>query len=146
MMTLKKTAEALREDLLAVARLEGGEGRERAVRILDGLVPARLTAFVAEVAEEVSRVLPTGRVEVRLSGSDVEVVYMDEPALLPTVDEEESSARITVRLGGSLKEAVETAAIDEGVSVNAFVVGALMTATHRHGRRHDRRIRGYGRA
>ena len=145
-MTVQEMAEALREDLMAVAHFPDAEGRERAVRILDGLVPARLTAFVAEVAEEISRVLPGGRVEMRLAGSDLEAVYVEDATPLPPPDEGDSSARITVRLSGSLKEAVEEAAVDEAVSVNAFVVGALLAATHRRGRRAGRRIRGYGRA
>ncbi len=144
-MTLKQTAENLREDLLAVARIEEPAARERAVRILDGLVPARLTAFVAEVAEEVSRVLPGGRVEMRLSGDELEAVYVDEVAL-PPPDGDDNSARITVRLGAALKEAVDEAAVAEGLSVNAYVVGALLSATHRQGRARGRRLRGYGRA
>jgi hypothetical protein len=145
-MTVKRTAENLREDLMAVARIEEPAARERAVRILDGLVPARLTAFVAEVAEEVSRVLPAGRVEMRLSGDDLEAVYVDEEVVPSPHEGDDSSARITLRLSTALKEAVDEAAAAEGVSVNAYVVGALLNATHRHGRGRGRRVRGYGRA
>jgi len=145
-MTTQTAADALREDLLAVARFDDAEARDRAARLLDALVPARLTRLLAEMAEEVSRVLPAGRIEMRLAGSEVEAVYVEDPAPPPPPDDEDNAARITVRLGSSLKEAVEKASMDEGVSVNAFVVGALTAATHRHGRRRGRRLRGWGRA
>jgi hypothetical protein len=85
---------------------------------------------MTEAAGELTHQLPGGHVEVRLAGSDVELVYVgdSEPAL-PTDDS--LDARITLRLAGSLKNRIEGAAADEGISVNAWIVRALSKNVHR---------------
>jgi predicted HicB family RNase H-like nuclease len=82
---------------------------------------------LGDVALEVSAQLPTGHVEVRLSGQDPALVYIAEEEAEPAAAAEDDgmTARISLRLPESLKQRIEAAAARENVSVNSWLVRAL---------------------
>ena len=98
------------------------------------------------MAADVTAELPEGRLEVRVSGDDVDLVYVPDEHGSPTEAEGDLSARITLRLGEGLKSRVEDGASRQGLSVNAYIVRALERGTSQRpqGSRGGTRIRGYG--
>ena len=69
------------------------------------------------------------------------------PAAAPTGESDEQSARISLRLGESLKARLESSAAADGVSVNTFIVRTLERGTSNNrarGARAGNRLRGYG--
>ena len=88
----------------------------------------RLLDALGEIAVELSAQLPEGHVEVRMTGQDPNLVFVEgaEAAAPPSAPaDDEASARITLRLPEGLKAGVEAAANRDGVSVNAWIVRAL---------------------
>ena len=149
-MNLTIAIDALRNELLAVGEL--GDERVAAVAqrladTLQGSLRLRFQDVLAQAALELSEKLPSGHVEVRLAGQEPEFVFVeDEDAAAPSSGED-MSARITLRLPESLKASVETAAAQEGVSVNTWLVRALARAADTRRRPTvGRRISGYGRS
>jgi hypothetical protein len=144
--------EALRSDVAAVGELGDdavADAAERVAAVLTRSVPVRLLEVLSEVAADVSAELPDGRVEVRLAGDDVDLVYVAEELQRPQGGDADAelSARITLRLSESLKTHVEADAARDGLSVNAFIVRALERGTARRtttSTRGGTRIRGYG--
>jgi HicB family len=101
---------------------------ERLGRTLESSLQLRLFDTLGQAALEVSEQLPSGHVEVRLAGRDVQLVFVaDEPGPDPTPPptEESGNARLTLRMPESLKARVETAAGREGISTNAWLVRAI---------------------
>ena len=142
--------EALRDDLARVAAV-GDESTARAAELLvvalESSLGRRLQEAMAEAALELSAQLERGRVEVRVAGEDLELVYVSDEAPAPAeAPDEEFSARITLRLPESLKSRLEAAAAAGGVSVNTWLVQTVnrvleprpSTVTSRH------RLTGYG--
>jgi hypothetical protein len=123
---------ALREDLARVAAL-GDESTARAADLLaialESSVGRRLQEALAEAARDLSAQLEHGRIEVRVAGSDPELVYVDEPpaesAAPAEAIDESLSARITLRLSERLKSRLEGAAATAGMSLNAWLVQTL---------------------
>jgi hypothetical protein len=147
-MQLARFVEALREDLAAVAELGDEETAEAARRIavsIQGSLAMRLLDALGEAAVELNAQLSDGRVEVRLVGQDPEFVYVHEeqPASAPVGGDEAYSARITLRLPEGLKRSVESAAEQEGTSVNTWLVRALSRAVHGPSRRSGNRLTGF---
>ncbi len=132
-MQTARFVEALRADLEAIAAI-GDERTADAVRRLSHALTAsaglRLLDALGEAALELTAQLPSGRVEVRLGGGqEAELVYVEEERQRPApADEENSAARITLRLPERLKASVERAAAAEGVSVNTWLVRAIARA------------------
>jgi HicB family len=128
-MQLQRFIDALRADLNAVAELGDDATAEAAGRLtltLQASVGLRLLDALSEAALELNEKLPTGHVEVRLTGQDPTLVYVsDEPEAQAAGGDEAYTARITLRLPEALKTSVEEAAAREGVSVNTFIVRAL---------------------
>lgn len=126
-MKLSFMVEQLRSDLLRLGAL-GDEATaaaaERMAQALEGSLSIRLIGFLGEAAMDLSAQLPEGQVEVRLAGSDPELVYVSGPETGGEVDTD-LSARLTLRLPESLKARVEAAARREGVSTNTWVIRAL---------------------
>ena len=135
--------EAVRADLESAAAVGGQTLVEAAGRLsaaLDASMRLALLDALSEAAMELSRQLASGRIEVRLAGRDVELTYVaDAPA--PPAAEEDSSARITLRLPERLKADAEAAAARDGVSTNAWLVRAVTAAVGQ--RRVGNRLRGY---
>lgn len=140
---------ALERDLAAVASVgddQVAEAAERLTQALRGSAGMRLLETLGEAALEISAQLPEGHVEVRLAGSDPELVFVGgEPAETPAVAAEEGTARITLRLPENLKRELEAAAAREGVSLNTWLVRALARSTAPPPRRSGNRLTGYGR-
>jgi len=127
-MNITAILEALRSDVEAAAGDSEGATAQAVVRLgrlLQASVRVELLDAMSEAAAELSDQLPSGRVEVRVAGSDVTLTFVrdqDEPA---DTDPEEGSARITLRLPESLKAAAESAAARERLSTNAWLVRAV---------------------
>jgi hypothetical protein len=143
--------EALQSDLRELAQL-GGDELVQAAHRLEGAVKQsatlRLIDALTQVALEVSSQLPNGHLDVRLSGQDPELVYVEEEGEEPKAQAAEDglTARITLRLPDSLKTTLERAAEMEGVSVNTWLVRALQRSVSSGGGRAVRsgkRITGY---
>ena len=129
-MQLQRFIDALRADLNAVAELGDEQTAEAANRLtltLQASVGLRLLDALSEAALELNEKLPSGHVEVRLTGQDPSLVYVSDEPEAPTTaaGDEAYTARITLRLPEALKTSVEEAAAREGVSVNTFIVRAL---------------------
>jgi predicted HicB family RNase H-like nuclease len=134
-MKLSQFVDALRSDLTAVAAVGDDATAEAAQKLavaLEGSVGLRLVDAFASAALELTAQLPSGRVEVRLAGRDPELVFIaDEEAPVTEgfePEEDGETARITLRLPVPLKDRVESAAAQEGVSVNAWLVRKLRQA------------------
>jgi HicB family len=143
----------LEADLTAVAAVGDeatAKAAERLIQALRSSAGLRLLEALGDVALEISAQLPSGHVEVRLSGQDPALVYVgEEPAVeqAPQADEDGETARITLRLPETLKQRIEEAAGREGVSVNSWLVRALARsfATTTTVRRSSNRLTGYAR-
>jgi hypothetical protein len=96
----------------------------QAIRASAGM---RLLDALGDGALELSAQLPSGHVEVRLTGQDPQLVFVEEEQAAPAVPaaDDAASARITLRLPEALKASVEVAAGREGVSVNTWITRAL---------------------
>ncbi|WDZ84419.1 toxin-antitoxin system HicB family antitoxin [Micromonospora cathayae] len=139
-MNLTSYVQQLRDDLLSAAELGGDETRALAERLTGPLESAFRLALLdalAVAAEEISRELTPGAVELRLRGREPEFVVTppataplppDGPSVPPPDAEEGSTARINFRLPEQLKSRIEQAAGREGVSVNAWLVRTTTAA------------------
>lgn len=148
-MELTTTAATLRQDLMNLAQIGDPSLAEATGRIwtaYDSLLHSRLLELAGQWAVEASRELPSGHLEVRLSGAAVSLAYVpDEP--VEVSHSAEDAARMTVRLPPALKQQVDDAAEREGTSVNAWVVSALATALGgRRAQRSGRSLSGYGKS
>jgi hypothetical protein len=143
--------QALREDLARIAAV-GDESTARAAGLLavalDAAVRQRLIEALGEAALELSAQLDDGRVDVRYAGADPELVFVREEAEEPQASADDAlTARITLRLPDSLKQRIEDAATREMVSVNTWIVQALVRNAGAPSRRSSgRRLTGYGRS
>ena len=146
-MDLSSYVETLRHELTVAARAAGPDAEELADRLTAPLEAATrlvLQEAVSDAAEEISRELAPGSVDVRLRGRDLGFVVtptpqdrttsMPIPPVGPRSPEstrdsaDGGTARLTVRLMDQLKAEVEAAADREGLSVNAFLVRMLAAA------------------
>ena len=142
-METTRFVDAVRADLESAAAVGGQTLVEAAGRLsaaLDASMRLALLDALSEAAMELSKQLATGRIEVRLAGRDVELTYVADAPTPPTA-EEDSSARITLRLPERLKADAEAAAARDGVSTNAWLVRAVTAAVGQ--RRVGNRLRGY---
>ena len=131
-MNITIVIDSLKDDLAATAEIGDERVATVARRLTDTLgasLRLRLQDVLAQAALEISAKLPSGHVEVRLAGQEPELVYVEEAAEERGAAAEELSARISLRLPESLKTTIEAAASREGVSVNTWIVRAIMRAT-----------------
>jgi len=157
-MDLTPHLEVLRADVAAAAAV-GGPEAARAAELLCGAVePALrllLVDLLSDAAAELMPQLGGTPVEVRMRGREPELVVAAPLTTLPPEAplEDEGTARLTLRLPEGLKARAETAAANEAVSVNAWLVRVISWAVE-HGPRGwpgaagpgPRRLSGYGRA
>lgn len=143
-MEMARFLAGLESDLAAVAAVgddETAAAAERLIQAIRGSAGLRLLDVLGEAALEVSGQLPSGHVEVRLSGQDPAFVFVGEAeAELEPAADDGLSARITLRLPETLKASVEAGAAREGISVNSWLVRALSRSvvtprSHRSGNR-----------
>jgi hypothetical protein len=151
-MDLMPYVENLRRELAVAAEAGGPDARALAERLTGTLESAaRLTLLEAlsAAADEITRDLAPGSVDVRLRGGDPAFVVTPpqpgpslgsaaggaeaareavSPPAGPPSSEEGGTARMTLRLPEHLKVRVEEAAGRQGISVNAWLVRAVSAA------------------
>ena len=151
-MQIDGFVQLVREDLDRIAAVGGDEAMVRAAELLGfALEPALARRFqeaLTEAALDLSGQLPEGTVEVRIVGSDPELVYVTTPAAPPEPQTDEAfDARITLRLSDRLKSLLDDAATAAGVSVNTWLVQTLTRSLEpRPAATGARRLTGFGRA
>ena len=154
-MDLTPYVEGLRRDLLTAAAAGTDETRRTAELLTAALDPAIrlaiLDALSAAMAD-VTAALPGVTAELRMHGREpriaVDTVEPEPAAPPPATEEADGTARVTLRLPESVKARTEDAATREGVSVNSWLVRAVVQALDapRAGSvRVGRRITGYAR-
>lgn len=157
-MDLTPFVEGLRRDLLTAAAAGTDDTRRTADLLAAALEPAtRLTILDALTAAtaDVTEALPGVTVEVRMHGREPRIVVSavepepePGPAEAPApADDATGTARITLRLPESVKSRAEEAAGRDGVSVNSWLVRAVLAALEprRRGSSRPGRITGYAR-
>jgi hypothetical protein len=145
-MNLATHVENLREQLVAAAEMGGTESRDVVDRLSAGLEAATrlvLLEAISAAADEITRELAPGSVEVRLRGSDpdfvvslpwdavgeVEADGIRTPlGVIPGSGEEGGTSRLNLRLPEVLKLRIEEAARREGLSLNTWLVRAAAAA------------------
>lgn len=147
-MDLGVYVDNLRRELSVAAEVGGEDARALAERLTTPLESAiRLTLLdaLSSAADEITRDLAPGSVDLRLRGGDPEFVVtapptdqafeeaergQSAPAEVRPVPEADEGAmsRINVRMPERLKARVEEAAAREGLSVNAWLVRAAAAA------------------
>lgn len=146
-MDITPYVENLRRDLLAAAESAGEEARQTAERLGYALDPsARLALMeaISQAASEITAAMPSGSVDVRLDGRDLDFVVQAPQASAPTPPlpppppapptpgeaVEEGMARITLRIPDSVKTKAEDAAAAAGQSLNTWLVNLVRSATN----------------
>jgi hypothetical protein len=152
-MDLSSYVGNLGREFATLAEAGGEEARalvERLTGALESAIRMTLLDALSAAANEITRDLAPGSVELRLRGREPNFVVTvpvaeplrgaadDEPATAdsapdagPSMGEDGPTARINVRLPEQLKAAVEEAAGREGRSVNAWLVRAASAALQR---------------
>ncbi|MGI5157813.1 toxin-antitoxin system HicB family antitoxin [Microbispora sp. CA-102843] len=150
-MDLMPYVENLRRELAVAAEAGGPDARalaERLTRALESAARLTLLEALSAAADEITRDLAPGSVDVRLRGGDpafvvtppqpvpssegavggTEAAPPTTPPAGPPFGEEGATARMTLRLPEHLKLRVEEAAGRQGISVNAWLVRAVSAA------------------
>jgi hypothetical protein len=155
-MDLTPYAERLRDELAVAAEAAGPDARALAERLaapLDSSVRLMLLEALSAAADEITRELAPGSVEVRLRGGEPDFVVTPAPAddtvepspaerpPAPADVDDGATARINLRLPEQLKAGVEQAAGREGLSVNAWLVRVVGAAVARDDRPRQRGVR-----
>ncbi|UQU61416.1 DUF1778 domain-containing protein [Couchioplanes caeruleus] len=146
-MDLTTYVARLREELASAAELGGAEARALAERLtapMESAFRLALLDALSTAADEITRDLAPGSVEVRLRAGDPAFVVNPPPAEAPAPEvmpygampasppppdgEEGGVSRINFRLSEQLKARIEQAAARDGLSVNAWLVRAASAA------------------
>ncbi|MGC4790749.1 ribbon-helix-helix domain-containing protein [Micromonospora sp. DT178] len=149
-----------------LAEAGGDEARALAERLagsLESAIRMTLLEVLSAAADEITRDLAPGSVELRLRGRDPNFVVTSPPAEQPELASEDAAvtahggpesdllvaedgpaARINVRLPEQLKAAIEQAAAKEGRSVNAWLARAAAAGLQRSERDQRPEPRGGG--
>ncbi len=154
-MDLTTYVSNLGREFATLSEAGGEEARalvERLTGPLESAIRMTLLDALSAAADEITRDLAPGSVEVRLRGRDPNFVVTAppaEPLALAAVDagasvdgsdseltiaEDGPAARINVRMPEQLKTAIEEAAAKEGRSVNAWLVRAATASLQRSDR------------
>lgn len=144
-MDITPFVESLRRDLLAASESGSAETKAAAERLALALDPATRLALmeaISQAANEITAEMPTGSVDVRLHGRELDFV-VDPGATRPATqaavppppaeepDEDGAVARITLRIPESVKARAEELAARSGHSLNTWLVGVVRAATTR---------------
>jgi hypothetical protein len=153
-MDLNPYVDRLRRELAVAAEAGGEDARSLAQRLIAPLESATRLALLealSAAADEITRDLAPGSVDLRLRGRDASFVVTPPPASRSFEDAAEDAfeaaraaapapppppadaddggtSRISLRLPEQLKQRVEEAAGREGLSVNAWLVRAVSAA------------------
>jgi hypothetical protein len=142
-MDITPYVDSLRRDLVSAAEGAGPELKQAAERLAFALDPAARLALmeaISQAATEITAEMPTGGVDVRLDGRDLDfVVHAPQaplappppppPPKAPEVDEDGGVSRITLRLPEAVKTKAEDAAASAGQSLNTWLVNIVRAAT-----------------
>jgi hypothetical protein len=142
-MDITPYVESLRASLVSAADSAGEETRQAAERLgfaLESSARLALMEAISQAAAEITAELPSGGVDVRLDGRDLDfVVHAPSAAPAPPAppappmpgedDEEGGLARITLRIPESVKTKAEERAADAGQSLNTWLVNVVRAAT-----------------
>lgn len=141
-MELETYVESVRDQLAAAAELGGPETLQLAERLAGSLESATRLALLdalSAAAAEITSELAPGSVELRLQGREPNFTVILPPVEAPAdgtgtgsappprplpESDDSSLTRINLRLSTDLKDRVEEAAKDSGLSVNAWLVRA----------------------
>lgn len=145
--------ENLRRDLAIAADAGGDDARALAERLtapLESATRLMLLDALSAAADEITRELAPGSVEVRLRGGEPGFVVTPAPAdpvepvtaAPPPEVDDGAMARINLRLPERLKEGIEDAAARERLSVNAWLVRIAAAALAHDDREGGPRQRG----
>jgi hypothetical protein len=149
-MDLTPYVDNVRRELGVAAEAGGEDARALAERLTAPLESAlRLTLLdaLSAAADEITRDLAPGAVDMRLRGREpgfVVTLPSFEPAgdrapaaeAAPPITDEGGTSRINLRLPDQLKSRAEDAAGQEGLSVNAWLVRAVAAALRPEARDH----------
>ena len=140
-MDLQPYVDAVRHELSVAAAAGGPDAAELADRLgapLDSALRLAILEALSEAAEEITRELAPGSVDVRLRGRDPAFVVTSAPSeavaeipelvVSPETDDDGGTWRVTLRLPDNLRAGVDAAARGAGLSVNAWMVRAVATA------------------
>jgi hypothetical protein len=142
-MNLTPYVENLRRELAVAAEAGGEEARAVAERLtapLESAIQLMLLDALSAAADEITRELAPGSVELRLRAGEpafaVTPAPVEEPLepltgappLAPPDADEAATARINLRLPEQLKASIEQAASAERLSVNAWLVRTAAAA------------------
>jgi hypothetical protein len=156
-MDLTRYVDDLRRELAVAADAGGDEARALAERLtapLESAVRLTLLDALSAAADEITRELAPGSVELRLRSGEPEFVVTPpaeepvdtlEPAVgasAPPDADESATARINLRLPEHLKAGIEQAAGRERLSVNAWMVRVAAAALAQDDRGRRPRPRG----
>ena len=142
-MDITPYIESLRRDLVAAAEAAGPETRQAAERLSFALDPAARLALmeaVSQAAAEITAEMPSGSVDVRLNGRELDFVLQGAPSApapprrrprrpAEEAEDEGNVARITLRLPESVKARAEELAARSGHSLNTWLVNVVRAAT-----------------
>lgn len=146
-MDLTPYVTTLRAELAVAAEAGGEDARALAERLtapLDSAVRLTLLEALSTAADEITRDLAPGSVELRLRGREPDFVVTPPPVDEPFTDtaapvappvvevDDGAMARINVRLPEQLKARIEEAAAKEKISANVWLVRAAAAALDGH--------------
>ena len=131
-MEITPHVQAIRTRLEAAAGTDelAVDTAERMSMAIDAALQLQLLDVLGQAALELTAQLPNGHVELRLAGREAQLVFIDDGAALPptAVDDDGSTARLTLRMTDTVKTAVENAANRDGMSTNAWLVTTIKRA------------------
>lgn len=136
-MELTPYLEAIAHDLDRATALADDTTRELTHRVVSVLEPGLRLAMVqllSDGAAQLTAELGGPVVTIRMEGREPtwHIARDDSPSTAPLTsepDDDESTARVTVRLPEALKRRAETAAQSTGQSLNTWIIQALRRAT-----------------
>lgn len=145
-MDLTPYVDNLRHELAVAAEAGGEDAKTLAERLtapLESAVRLTLLDALSTAAAEITRDLAPGSVDLRLRGREPEFVVTpalreptpidadEQPTPVPraiTESDDAAMTRINLRLGQELKDRIEAAAREAGISVNAWLVRSAAAA------------------
>jgi hypothetical protein len=160
-MDLDRYVTELRAQLAAAAETGDADARALAERLsvaLEAAVRLMVLGVLSDAASEITREIAPGSVDVVFRGRDPQLVVtrptepafteirsgpadssaFDEAVPAEPLDDTVTS-RTTLRLPDRLKARVDQAAVEDGLSVNSWIVRAIADALEPKGRRAARR-------
>jgi hypothetical protein len=137
-MELQPYVDGVRHELAVAAAAGGPDAEALADRLtapLESAIRLALLEALSDAAEQITRDLAPGSVDVRLRGRDPEFTVdqgvaelTTAHAVAPESEDDGGTWRVTLRLPENLRAGVDAAARGDGLSVNAWLVRAVTAA------------------